>query len=152
MPVKSTSSTPSQQVLAPHSMGYRIKLLSQLMARNFQELLEPWGLTPFHWVVLCCLWSEDGLATSAIGEKLQQVGGTLTGVLDRMEERGLIRRDRDRQDRRMVRIWLTDIGKELETILPPVALEFNERVMNGFSAEEQLQLSQLLNRAIANLD
>jgi DNA-binding MarR family transcriptional regulator len=133
-------------------MGYRLKLLSQLMARNFQERLEPLGLTPFHWVVLCCLWSEDGLATSAIGEKLQQVGGTLTGVLDRMEERGLICRQRDRQDRRMVRIWLTDTGKELETVLPPIALELSERVMTGFSSEEQQQFSQMIERAIANLD
>ena len=89
-----------RQVVAPHSVGYRIKLLSQLLSRNFQEQLEPLRLTPFHWVVLCCLWQEDGLATSAIGDKLQQVGGTLTGVLDRMEERGLIRRQRDSSDRR----------------------------------------------------
>jgi DNA-binding MarR family transcriptional regulator len=153
MPVKPTrSSFQRQQILAPHSMGYRLKLLSQLMARNFQERLEPLGLTPFHWVVLCCLWSEDGLATSAIGQKLQQVGGTLTGVLDRMEERGLIFRERDRQDRRMVRIWLTDTGRELETVLPPIALELYERVMTGFSNEEQQQFSQLIERAIANLD
>jgi DNA-binding MarR family transcriptional regulator len=151
MPVKSTNFIPKQQILAPHSMGYRIKLLSQLMARNFQERLEPWGLTPFHWVVLCCLWSEDGLATSAIGEKLQQVGGTLTGVLDRMEERGLIRRERDRQDRRMVRIWLTDMGKELEIVLPPIALELSKQVTIGFSVKEQEQFSRLLDLAIANL-
>ncbi len=100
-----------QPVLAPYSLGYRIKLLSQLSTRKFQERLEPFGLTPFHWVVLCCLWEEDGLATSSIGEKLQQVGGTLTGVLDRMEDRGLIRRERDRNDRRVWRIWLTDAGK-----------------------------------------
>lgn len=140
-----------QQVLAPHSIGYRIKLLSQLMARNFQEQLEPWGLTPFHWVVLCCLWSEDGLATLAIGDKLQQVGGTLTGVLDRMEERGLIRRQRDSCDRRMVRIWLTDTGKELETVLPPMVLDLQKKAMAGLSEGEKEQFSQLINRAIANL-
>ncbi|WP_036476778.1 MarR family winged helix-turn-helix transcriptional regulator [Myxosarcina sp. GI1] len=140
-----------KQVTAPQSIGYRIKLLSQLMARNFQDRLEPLGLTPFHWVVLCCLWSEDGLATSAISEKLQQVGGTLTGVLDRMEERGLIRRERDRCDRRMVRIWLTDTGRELETVLPPIALEMRERVMAGFTDSERKQFSQLVDRAIANL-
>lgn len=82
-----------QQVRAPYSAGYRIKLLSQLLTRKFTELLEPFGLTPFHWLVLCCLWENDGLPTSSVGEKLQQVGGTLTGVLDRMEERGLIRRE-----------------------------------------------------------
>ena len=79
-----------QKALAPQSIGYRIKLLSQLLGRNFPQRLEPLGLTAFHWLVLCCLWEEDGLATSAIGDKRQQVGGTLTGVLDRMEERGLI--------------------------------------------------------------
>lgn len=140
-----------RQVLAPYSIGYRIKLLSQLLSRNFQERLEPLGLTPFHWVVLCCLWEEDGLATSAIGEKLQQVGGTLTGVLDRMEERGLISRQRDRYDRRIVRIWLTDTGKELATVLPPMALEMRELVMAGFSASEREQFSQFIDLAIANL-
>lgn len=153
MPVKSGNSNSKhyQKVLAPYSIGYRIKLLSQLLGRNFQEQLEPLGLTPFHWVVLCCLWEEDGLATSAIGDKLQQVGGTLTGVLDRMEERGLIRRERDPNDRRMVRIWLTEIGKELATVLPPIALEFLEQIMTGFSASEREQFSQFIDRAIANV-
>ena len=146
------SSSPNErQVLAPYSMGYRIKLLSQLLGRNFQERLDPYGLTPFHWVVLCCLWSEDGLATSAIGAKLQQVGGTLTGVLDRMSERGLIVRKRDFSDRRMVRIWLTDTGRELETVLPPMVADLQEKAMTGFSACEREQFSLLIDRAIANL-
>lgn len=145
------NSEQKQQVLAPQGIGYRIKLLAQVLGRNFQEKLEPLGLTPFHWVVLCCLWQEDGLITSAIGDKLQQVGGTLTGVLDRMEERHLIRRERDSRDRRIVRIWLTDTGKELETVLPPIALEFREKILSDFSASEREQFSQLIDRAIANL-
>jgi DNA-binding MarR family transcriptional regulator len=140
-----------QPVLAPHNLGYRIKLLSQLLTRKFTEKLEPFGLTPFHWLVLCCLWQEDGLSTSSIGEKLQQVGGTLTGVLDRMEERGLVRRERDTQDRRVWRIWLTDAGKALETSLPPIAAELLEEAMDGISDHEREVFSQILNRAIANL-
>ncbi len=140
-----------REVLAPYSIGYRIKLLSQLGGRKFQELLEPFGLTPFHWVVLCCLWEEDGLATCSIGEKLQQVGGTLTGVLDRMEERGLIRRERDSRDRRIWRIWLTDAGSELQDVLPPLAAEFKDRTMQGFSPQERQLFSRLLDQAIANL-
>jgi DNA-binding MarR family transcriptional regulator len=132
-------------------MGYRIKLLSQLLYRKFSERLTPYGLTPFHWVVLCCLWAEDGLPTSSIGERLQQVGGTLTGVLDRMEERGLVRRERDGRDRRICRIWLTDAGRELETVLPPIVVELREETFKDFSYEEREQLSQMLNRAIANV-
>jgi MarR family transcriptional regulator, organic hydroperoxide resistance regulator len=140
-----------QEVLAPRGLGYRIKLVSQLLSRKFQEQLDPLGLTPFHWVVLCCLWEEDGLATSSLGEKLQQVGGTLTGVLDRMEERGLIRRERDIHDRRVWRIWLTEAGRQLQTVLPPLALELREQAMVGMSQTERKQLSELIDRVIANL-
>ncbi|HEY9609072.1 MarR family winged helix-turn-helix transcriptional regulator [Allocoleopsis sp.] len=139
-----------EEVLAPQSLGYRIKLLSMLLSRTFQERLEPYGLTPFHWVVLCCLWQEDGLATSSIGERLQQVGGTLTGVIDRMEERGLVRRERDMRDRRIWRIWLTEAGKELEEVLPPIALDIREQAMAGIPEAERELLSRLIDQAIAN--
>src|SRR4028118_1144668 len=124
-------------VVAPYSLGYRIKLLSQVMGRKFQDRLEPFGLTTFHWVVLCCLWEEDGLATSTIGERLQQVGGTLTGVIDRMEERGLVRRERDTRDRRIWRILLTEAGKELEDVLPPIAVEIREEAMAGMAVPDR---------------
>lgn len=140
-----------QQNLAPYNVGYRIKLLSQLLTRRFTEVLEPFGLTPFHWLVLCCLWQEDGLPTSSIGDKLKQVGGTLTGVLDRMEERGLVRRERDLHDRRIWRIWLTNAGRDLETVLPPLAAELRDEAMQGISDADRELFSQLLNRAIANL-
>jgi DNA-binding MarR family transcriptional regulator len=139
-------------VLAPHSLNYRIKLLAQLGSRRLQEVLEPFGLTPFHWLVLCCLWQEDGLPTSSIGEKLQQVGGTLTGVLDRMEDRGLVRRERDTRDRRIWRIWLTDSGRELQDVLPPlVAAKIRDRAVEGFSEADRELFSQLIDRAIFNL-
>lgn len=140
-----------RQVLAPYSIGYRIKLLSQLMTRKFQELMEPFGLTPFHWLVLCCLWEEDGLPTCSIGEKLQQVGGTITGVLDRMEERGLVRRERDVDDRRIWRIWLTPEGKQLEEVLPPLAMQVREQALKGIRSQEREQLSQLIDQVIANM-
>jgi MarR family transcriptional regulator, organic hydroperoxide resistance regulator len=145
------SSKKWEEVLAPHSFGYRLKLLSQLQTRKFQEQLEPFGLTPFHWVILCCLWQEDGLPISSLSEQLQQVGGTLTGVLNRMEDRGLVVRQQDAQDRRIYRIWLTDSGRSLQETLPPLALALRDRTMKGFSKAECQQFSTLLNQAIKNL-
>lgn len=146
-----TTSDLSKQQRAPYSVDYQIKLLSQLLSRRFNEYLEPLKLTPFHWIVLCCLWEEDGLPTSSIAEKLKQVGGTLTGVIDRMEERGLVRRERNMQDRRVWRIWLTDAGKQLETVLPPIVEEIRQQAMQGFSEGDRHLFSQLLNRAVDNL-
>ncbi|MGG6242073.1 MarR family winged helix-turn-helix transcriptional regulator [Nodosilinea sp. AN01ver1] len=152
MPLPLTSTlAPWQEVRAPHGLGYRIRLMAQLMSRLFQEKLDPYGLTPFHWVVLCCLWQQDGQATSQIGEKLSQVGGTMTGVIDRMEERGLVRRERDGRDRRIWRIWLTDMGRQLEATLPPLALEVREAAFAGITEAEQKLISDAVDRAIANL-
>jgi MarR family transcriptional regulator, organic hydroperoxide resistance regulator len=139
------------EVLAPYGVGYRIKFLAQLASRRFQEKLEPFGLTPFHWVVLCCLWEEDGLPTSTICGKLQQVGGTLTGVLDRMEERNLIRRERDVRDRRIWRIWLTEEGNRLREVLPPLAKTLIDQAMDGIPETDRQHLSRMLDQIIANM-
>ncbi len=139
------------EVLAPYGVGYRIKFLAQLASRRFQEKLEPFGLTPFHWVVLCCLWEEDGLPTSTICGKLQQVGGTLTGVLDRMEERNLICRERDVRDRRIWRIWLTEEGNRLREVLPPLAKTLIDQAMDGIPETDRQHLSRMLDQIIANM-
>lgn len=142
---------PWQDVRVPYSIGYRLKLLTQIQTRRFQEELEPYGLTPFHWLVLNCLWEQDGLPTCVLGDRLRQVGGTLTGVIDRMEERGLVRRERDQQDRRIWRIWLTESGQQLEEVLPAHALKLREQLMKGFSEAEQQQFSDWLDRILSNL-
>ncbi|MBW4482441.1 MAG: MarR family transcriptional regulator [Tildeniella torsiva UHER 1998/13D] len=137
--------------LAPYNLGYKVKLVSQLMYRDFLERLEPYGLTPFHYLVLCCLWEEDGLSTSGIADKLKQLGATLTGVVDRMEDRHLVYRERDPSDRRIIRIWLTDEGRKLMNVLPSVGAETIQRATTGVSDAEQAAVTQLLEQIIHNL-
>ena len=137
--------------LAPYNIGYKVKLVSQLMYRDFLERLEPYGLTPFHFLVLCCLWEEDGLSTSGIADKLKQLGATLTGVVDRMEKRALVYRERDPDDRRVIRIWLTEEGKQLMKTLPAIGEETIERATTGISKEDREALSTLLEQIVRNM-
>ena len=137
-------------VLAPYNLGHQLKLASQLMYRDFLERLEPYGLTPFHYLVLCCLWEEDGLSTSGIADKLKQLGATLTGVVDRMEDRQLVYRERDPSDRRVVRIWLTDDGKRLMQVLPPIGAENINKATNGIPKAKQEEVLRLLEQIIHN--
>lgn len=140
-----------RHALAPYNIGYKLKLASQLMYRDFLDRLEPYKLTPFHYLVLCCLWEEDGLTTSGIAEKLGQLGATLTGVVDRMEERKLVYRERDPADRRVVRIWLTADGEKLKEVLPAVGEQTIHRALAGFSKQEQELISVLLDRIVSNV-
>jgi MarR family transcriptional regulator, organic hydroperoxide resistance regulator len=139
-----------KHALAPYNLGYKIKLVSQLMYRDFLEKLEPHGLTPFHYLVLCCLWEEDGLPTSSIAEKLKQVGAMLTGVIDRMEERSLVYRERDPSDRRVVRIWLTPEGEKLKNILPALGEKTIFKATEGLSDRDYKMLMKLLDRILQN--
>lgn len=140
-----------RHTLAPYNVGHKLKLASQLMYRDFLERLEPYGLTPFHYLVLCCLWEEDGLSTSGIAEKLGQLGATLTGVVDRMEDRKLVYRERDPEDRRTVRIWLTPNGEKLKEVLPQIGEQTVDKALNNISKAEQELVSKVLDRIAANL-
>jgi MarR family transcriptional regulator, organic hydroperoxide resistance regulator len=137
--------------LAPYDMGYKLKLAAQLMHRDFLDRLEPYGLTPFHYLVLCCLWEEDGLSTTGIADKLKQLGATLTGVVDRMEDRNLVYRERDSSDRRIVRVWLTDEGKQLMKVLPPLGAETIKKATENLSKAEQEMVLKLIDQIIENL-
>jgi MarR family transcriptional regulator, organic hydroperoxide resistance regulator len=140
-----------QYALAPYNLGYKLKLASQLMYRDFLERLEPYGLTPFHYLVLCCLWEEDGLSTTGIADKLKQLGATLTGVVDRMEDRHLVYRERDSSDRRIVRVWLTDEGKQLMKVLPPLGAETIQRATENISEAQQEAILKLLDQIVESL-
>lgn len=66
------------------------------------------------YLVLMVLWEEDFLPVNAIGKRLLLDSGTLTPLLKRMEAKELITRHRCKQDERIVRISLTEKGKELK--------------------------------------
>lgn len=140
-----------QQIVPPNGFGYRIKLLSQLISRRFQDALDPYGITPLQFVVIALLWEEDGLPTSAITKRLQQLGGTMTGVLDGLERRGLIRRQRDEIDRRVYKIWLTESGEKLTEQLMPTAVEFRKGLLSFLSKEEEEIFTRLVDKMIQDL-
>ncbi len=87
--------------------------VSHAFSRAYRQFLDPLGLTYPQYVVLLVLWEQDNLTVKSIGEQLFLDSGTLTPLLKRLESAGLIRRKRDREDERQVRILLTDAGRAL---------------------------------------
>ena len=82
--------------------------------RAYKPLLDPLGLTYPQYLVMRTLWMEDGQTVKVIGERLGLDSGTLSPLLKRLEQAELVRRVRDRDDERQVRIMLTDKGRGLE--------------------------------------
>jgi DNA-binding MarR family transcriptional regulator len=118
--------------------------------RFYKPLLGPLGLTYPQYLVLLTLWEEDGLPLNAIGARLALDSGTLTPLLKRMDEAGLVTRIRDVADERLVRIRLTTKGKRLEA----KAAGFPQQIGKAAncSATEMAVLRKLLFRLREDLD
>ncbi len=81
--------------------------------RFYKPRLDALGLTYPQYLVFLVLWEQDGLTVKALGEKLFLDSGTITPLVKRLEARGLLRRQRDDEDERQVRIFLTPEGRAL---------------------------------------
>src|SRR5437764_419499 len=75
--------------------------------RLYKPLLEPLKLTYPQYLVMLVLWESDDVTVKEIGQRLFLDSGTLTPLLKRLEAAGIVRRIRDRNDERQVRISLT---------------------------------------------
>lgn len=88
---------------------------SLAMTKLYQSRLKPLGLTYPQYLVLLALWEKDNVTVSAIGARVQLDSGTLSQLLKRLEESGLISRKRDvGRDERKVLISLTEQGQALK--------------------------------------
>jgi DNA-binding MarR family transcriptional regulator len=88
--------------------------VSQAFNRVYKPGLDRIGLTYPQYLVLLVLWEQDGQTVNQVGKQLHLDSGTLTPMLKRLEAAGIVRRQRDTQDERQVRISLTAKGSGLK--------------------------------------
>ena len=79
----------------------------------YTPVLKPLGLTYTQYIVFLVLWEKDGLTVGEIGERLLLDNGTLSPLLKKMEKAGYVKRQRSREDERVVVITLTEAGRAL---------------------------------------
>lgn len=122
-------------------------LLTTAQHSVFQYLngkLSAYDITPSQYGVLSCLWQREFATPKQISEILCLETSTISGVLDRMQKKGLIDRVINREDRREVRVIPTEKGKALEEPISKIIDEVNEEVLKCFSEEEIQSLKKHL--------
>lgn len=116
----------------------------QSVHQLFKAELAPYGVTPGQYAVLKCLWDENGQTGKQLAERLFLDGSTVTGVMDRMEQKGLIIKKADPRDRRALQVNLTDKGRNLEEPLTKVIEEANQKALRRLDEARANELKQLL--------
>jgi DNA-binding MarR family transcriptional regulator len=119
--------------------------------RNFLErtVLAPSGLSWTAFVVLWVSWIWEPIETRTIAEEGGFSKATLTGVLQTLESRGLIKRNRSQEDKRLVLVTLTVKGRKLMVSLFPEFNKHEQEVLSGLSAQQKRELAKALRQITA---
>ncbi len=102
--------------------------------------------------ILYVLWQQENIPIVELSQKTGLAKNTLTAMLSRMEECGLIRRQASESDRRQTLISLTDKARSLQARYNQVSQAMNDFFFIGFSEEEIGTLEGYLDRIVANLE
>ncbi|MGZ0711932.1 MarR family winged helix-turn-helix transcriptional regulator (plasmid) [Coraliomargarita sp. W4R53] len=119
---------------------------SRATTQAYRALLEPWGLTYPQYLILVTLWREGDQTVSSLGERLQLDSGTLSPLLRRMADAGLIHRERRSADERIVSVVIAERGRELRGELAhiPARIVAGTGIHNNAEAEALIRTLQQL--------
>jgi len=140
---------PEDQLRLDLQLCFRLYAASRLITRLYQPLLEPLGLTYPQYIVLIILWEDAPCPVSHIGERALLNTNTLTPLLKRLEQQGLVRRQRSYRDERVVEIQLTEAGNALRSRCACVPAEL--AATTHFPREKAEALTTLLDTLLAEL-
>ena len=132
------------------SVGYLMRRILNRMAQEVEAELEPSGLTHAQWLPLYMLSLGRASTAAELARECDLDAGATTRLLDRLERKGLCRRERSAQDRRVVLLSLTAEGRQAARRVPQVLSQMHNQTLEGFSPQEWDTLKSLLRRMLSN--
>jgi DNA-binding MarR family transcriptional regulator len=137
---------------AEESVGYLMKRIMVAVVHQADKRLDVHGLTSAQWGPLLRIHKVGSATVAELARWNLIDAGAMTRLLDRLEHKGLCRRVRSTEDRRVVQVELTPEGRAAIAEVPAVLATVMNELLAGFSKEEWLTLKALLQRMVANGD
>lgn len=143
----------SQVYPLDNSLGYIVNSMAREMNaclyRSFRE--EGFEITPQQWAVLNRLWEMEGLHQSKLAKKTTKNRHNMTMILKQLENKRLIEKRPDKQDKRLQRVYLTERGKVLKEKLIPLAVETLDKIFSGVPSKDLEVLKSIHRAMVGNL-
>ncbi|WP_374317697.1 MarR family winged helix-turn-helix transcriptional regulator [Aquabacterium sp.] len=134
------------------NVGLLMRRIIHSLLNRVDHKLEMHGLTHAQWAPLYVMSRYPGITLAELSRELRIDPGAMTRTLDRLEAKGLCRRERSTQDRRVIHLRLTPEGEAASAPVPGVMCESLNAYLAGFSREEWQGLLSMLRRMLANVD
>ena len=132
--------------------AWLIQRASRTLRVLFLRLMESRaaGVTPEMWLVLSRLFARDGQYQTQIADSTFRDRPNTSRILAGLEERGLVRKERDGDDMRRMRVYLTERGEEFVREVAPMAARTRDGLYRGLSDEELRQFRVILRKIEKN--
>ena len=134
------------------SSGFLLARIGGESTRRFTRALADHGLRISHYGVLMTLASEGPLSQTALGARIGMDPRNLVGVLDFLEQQGLVNRDKDSRDRRRHGVQLTSRGAGMLAKLRRVGAVLEKKMLSPLDASERMILHRLLMKLLAGVE
>jgi DNA-binding MarR family transcriptional regulator len=135
----------------PHRMICRqLKHVVSSLLRRVDQHMQPLELTGMQWEPVLMLWLKRADTVAGLARASQMGVASMTRMLDRLEQKDLLRRERSELDRRVVNLHLTAKGRKVAARIWPIVVEGMHVHLDGFKKEELGQLNDLLGRMLVN--
>lgn len=140
----------SKSLQLDNQICFPLYVIAKEITGLYRPFLEEIDITYPQYLVLMVLWENDGLGVSHIGEKLFLDSGTLTPLLKRLETKGIIDRKRKKEDERVVEVFLTEAGKQLQK----KACEIPGKIQNkiGVETEDLIHLKETIQKILNKIE
>jgi DNA-binding MarR family transcriptional regulator len=125
---------------------------AEVLRAHCEERAKPYVITPPQWGALELLLAQDGMTIGAMSQKRGVDAPAATGIITRLEQMGLVERRHDREDRRVVKVYLTAEGRDISHTLFSSVERFEHNITQGFSQGELDRFLLQLQQLIANAD
>ena len=132
------------------SVGYMMRRIVTMVGQQVERQLEVSDLTNAQWVPLFKLHIGCATTVAELARECELDAGAMTRLLDRIEAKGLCKRVRSSQDRRVVNLELTPAGHDAAKTIPAVLSRVQNANLAGFSATEFVLLNDFLSRIMQN--
>ncbi|MGW1674344.1 MarR family winged helix-turn-helix transcriptional regulator [Streptomyces sp. NPDC002324] len=132
---------------APPSLLYMVKQVELVVRSHLDELVRPAGITALQYTSLTVLERHDGLSAAQLARDSFVTAQSIADLVRSLENRGLVRRERNPRNRRELLILLTDEGRELLARYAEPMRDLEERMLSGLTPHQTDQFRQALSRA-----
>lgn len=132
-------------------MGFAVGAAARKLAKFYAAALAGQPVTPAQLYVLRLLWAEDGQALGGLGLRAGLDATSLTWTVDQLAKAGLVERRRGDPDRRVVRAWLTDAGRQLGRDLAPELRRWEAALADVLAAHHAADEVAAFRRVLATL-